>query len=199
MVAPCSPFLGHVSGQLHEGIGSPTFCLHQLPHCHGNTRTRRLPNRSEYLKVERRQFGSLQLKTDSRDNDKIKAILFLNRCATRPLHERSFAGNDQGSPQKTYQSTTTCIKVTYPRQPGRLQIPPTEPRLTAGSRQFSNAGSSQLKSYGCSGCTCVRLSCKHNSKRHLLFSVPFPGWLWAVNNVDVLAWQAQESAECFPH
>lgn len=90
MVAPCSPFLGHVSGQLHEGIGSPTFCLHQLPHCHGNTRTRRLQNRSEYLKAERRQnsiltvyvgqFGSLQLKTD-RDNK--KDIFFKQVCDER--------------------------------------------------------------------------------------------------------------------
>lgn len=41
-MAPRSPFFGHVTGQLHEGIGSPAFGLHQLPHRHGNTRTGQL-------------------------------------------------------------------------------------------------------------------------------------------------------------
>lgn len=49
---PCPPFLGHVTGQLHEGIGSPTFCLHQLPHRHGNTRTRQ--TQSDHLRTEKR-------------------------------------------------------------------------------------------------------------------------------------------------
>lgn len=56
-MAPRSPFFGHVTGQLHEGIGSPTFCLHQLPHCHGNTRTRQLQDRPKYLKAGRRNKG----------------------------------------------------------------------------------------------------------------------------------------------
>lgn len=28
--------LGEVAGQLHEWVGTPTFALHQLPHCHGD-------------------------------------------------------------------------------------------------------------------------------------------------------------------
>lgn len=65
---------------------------------------------------------------------------------------------------------------------------------------FGSDGSGQVKIlWVFSGCTCVLMSCKHNSKLHLLFSVPIPGWLWTVSNVDVLTWQALEFTECFPH
>lgn len=57
-VPPCPPFLGHVTGQLHERICSSTFSLHQLPHRHGNTRTRQ--TQSDHLKTEKRSSRSLK-------------------------------------------------------------------------------------------------------------------------------------------
>lgn len=51
-VPPWPPFLGHVTGQLHEGIGSPAFCLHQLTHRHGNTRMRQ--TQSDHLQTEKK-------------------------------------------------------------------------------------------------------------------------------------------------